>query len=175
MQDVVGLQIFCRGNSTNSTNDAGAFGAQCEGKITTFRSNQTVSICEGAFQSFASKGFKAPDGKFVRASRAYGCLGTSVGLRSHAESTSLSNIDWSSFELNTTNEGWLSAASGKVLSPCLWCMCCCSAHHVGWAKHAAFLCACFLHVTFIFCKLHMCAGRQAHSTPVLVGHFGFEC
>lgn len=106
------VQIFCKGNGTN---DAGVFGAQCEGKITTLRSNQTLSICEGAFQSFASKGFKAPDGKFIRASRAYGCLGTSVGLRAHAESTSPNSINWDKFELNNTDDSWLSASSGELL------------------------------------------------------------
>ena len=107
------MQIFCKGNSTNG---AGAFGAKCEGSFTAFRGdNQTASICEGAFQSFAIKGFKAPDGKFVKSTRAYGCLGSSIGLRARSELTSLSNVDWKNFELNATTDEWVSAASGSHL------------------------------------------------------------
>lgn len=112
LMHILMLQVFCKGNTTNGF---GVFAVKCEGKITTFANSKTVSICEGAFSSFVDKGFKGPDGKFVKTTGAYGCLGTSIGLRSEANTTSLAGMDWSKFGQDKTGSNdWLAGVSGMI-------------------------------------------------------------
>lgn len=75
------LQVFCTGNSTSGLSVAGL---KCEGKTTFF---ERTFICEGALQNFVKKGFKTSDGKFVKSTKAYGCVGTNIGLASNSTST----------------------------------------------------------------------------------------
>ena len=74
------MQVFCKGNTTTGL---GVAGSKCEGKSTFF---EGIAICEGALQNFAQKKFTTPDGKFVKSTRAFGCLGTSIGLSSNTSS-----------------------------------------------------------------------------------------
>lgn len=76
------LQVFCTGNSTSGLSVAGL---KCEGKSTLF---EGTAICEGSLQNFAKKGFKTPEGKFIKSTKAYGCLGTSIGLSFNSSSNS---------------------------------------------------------------------------------------
>ena len=74
------LQVFCKGNSTAGT---GVAGLKCEGKSTFFKG---IAICEGALQNFVKKGFTTPEGKLIKSTKAYGCLGTSVGASFNSSS-----------------------------------------------------------------------------------------
>lgn len=76
------MQVFCTGNSTSGL---GVAGLKCEGKTTFF---ERTFICEGALQNFVKKGFKTSDGKFIKSTKAYGCVGTNIGLASNSTSTS---------------------------------------------------------------------------------------
>ena len=58
-------------------------GFKCEGKSTFF---QRTAICEGALQNFIKKGFKTPEGKLIKSTKAYGCLGTSIGISFNSSS-----------------------------------------------------------------------------------------
>lgn len=50
--------------------------------------SKTISICEGAFQSFGKKGVKLSEGKFFKSTKAYGCLGTAISINSNSSNTS---------------------------------------------------------------------------------------
>lgn len=86
------LQVFCRGNTTTGL---GVTGSKCEGK-TTFV--EDVVICEGALQNFAKKGFTAPDGKFIKSTKAFGCLGTSIGIFNHGSRNNSESLGFNSAE-----------------------------------------------------------------------------
>ena len=58
-------------------------GLKCEGKSTFFKG---IAICEGALQNFVKKGFTTPEGKLIKSTKAYGCLGTSVGASFNSSS-----------------------------------------------------------------------------------------
>lgn len=81
------FKVFCKGNVTDGF---GVFGAKCEGKSTMFAESKKIGICEGAFQSFGKKGFKTSSGKFIKSTKAYGCLGTAISVNSNS-SNSISN------------------------------------------------------------------------------------
>ncbi len=76
--------MFCKGNVTDGF---GVFGAKCEGKSTMFAESKKIGICEGAFQSFGKKGFKTPSGKFIKSTKAYGCLGTAISVNSNSSNS----------------------------------------------------------------------------------------
>ena len=76
--------MFCKGNVTDGF---GVFGAKCEGKSTMFAESKKIGICEGAFQSFGKKGFKTPGGKFIKSTKAYGCLGTAISVSSNSSNS----------------------------------------------------------------------------------------
>ena len=79
------VQVFCKSNVTDGF---GVFGAKCEGKSTMLAGSKTISICEGAFQSFGKKGVKLSEGKFFKSTKAYGCLGTAISINSNSSNTS---------------------------------------------------------------------------------------
>lgn len=72
--------MFCKGNSTAGL---GVAGMKCEGKSTFFKG---IAVCEGALQNFVKKGFTTPEGKLIKSTKAYGCLGTSVGASFNSSS-----------------------------------------------------------------------------------------
>lgn len=49
--------------------------------------SKTISICEGAFQSFGKKGVKISESKFFKSTKAYGCLGTAISINSNSSNT----------------------------------------------------------------------------------------
>lgn len=84
------VQVFCTGNSTSGLSVAGL---KCEGKSTLF---EGTAICEGSLQNFVKKGFKTPEGKFIKSTKAYGCLGTSIGLSFNSSSNSAHAVGFKS-------------------------------------------------------------------------------
>ncbi len=85
------MQVFCKSNTTEGF---GVFGAKCEGKSTMLSESKTISICEGAFQSFGKKGFKTSEGKFIKSTKAYGCLGTAIAVKSNSSNSIGSQNSW---------------------------------------------------------------------------------
>ena len=95
---IVFLQVFCKGNTTTGL---GVAGSKCEGKSTLVKG---LAVCEGALQNFVKKGFTAPDGKFIKSTRAFGCLGTSIGLSING---SRNNSDTTGFGLEEKSDAVL--------------------------------------------------------------------
>ena len=48
----------------------------------------TISICEGSFRSFGKRGIKTPSGDYIKAVKAFGCLGTAIGVSPNKSASS---------------------------------------------------------------------------------------